>query len=81
MALAPLPPDAIPARIAIRRINGESTWYADFEEGGVPQSRIVGKKDAWNFDIERNLQVWILLLPDDACRVVRKKGNKKYVQI
>jgi hypothetical protein len=82
MPLPPLPDDAIKAHTYRRRPpKGNAKWFADYTKDGVAVSRDVTDKDAWNFDIENGLLVWIVIGPDNTCNIIRKKGNKKYVQI
>lgn len=47
---------------------------------GVPKLHPVTEQDAWNFDIEHNLPVKVLLVKG-AYRIVSRRGNKKYVNI
>jgi hypothetical protein len=82
MALAPLPPNTIQAHTFCRRTSaGKVEWTANYQVDGKPVSKNVSKQDAWNFDISNDLLVWIILEGPDNCEIVRKKGNKKYVQI
>ena len=47
---------------------------------GSPKLFPVTEQDAWNFDIEHNLPVKVVLM-GGAYRIVSRRGNKKYVNI
>lgn len=56
-------------------------WFVEFTQDSVKHCLTVTHQDAWNFDIERGLQVWVWLDKGQA-RIARKgKMNKRYVTI
>lgn len=70
-------PSWIPATIRILR----GRWFAEFTKSGRTHLLTVTRQDAWNFDIERGLQVWVWL-DKGQVRIARKgKMNKRYVTI
>lgn len=70
-------PSWISAVVRIRK----GRWFVEFTSGGVKHLLTVTHQDAWNFDIERGLQVWVWL-DQGQVRIARKgKMNKRYVTI
>lgn len=75
----------IPAIVCNLRDNPQTRWCAEFPDG----TRIpIHPDDTWNFDVSRGLQVWLKSEgerchrdPQGFCRIIRKRGNKKYVKI
>lgn len=59
-------------------------WHVSFEVDGEARTLLVDEAEAWNFDIEQFLLVWIdahQALHEGVCRILRRKGNKKFVRI
>jgi hypothetical protein len=73
----PLPLDAVPGTV-LRKNYQWRVLVGDTEYS-------VTDTDAWNFDIENNLPVFVILPPGndtaEPCKIVRKKNNKRYVTI
>ena len=70
------PTDAI-AAVVVRR---NHQWYAEFQLSGASKTEPVSKLDAWNFDIEHGLPI-LIVLREGEVRIIRKRNNKKYVQV
>jgi hypothetical protein len=57
-------------------------WRARYTNAeGVIGYLTVTNDDAWNFDIEHCLPVVVKLLPDGSCKILSRKGNKKFITI
>ena len=85
----PLPSGAIQAVCKIERVEDPVyeyavRWWACYQDAnGVDRRVSISKVDAWNFDIEHNLKIVMVLAEDGSCRIVRKvnKSNKRYIQV
>lgn len=81
-------PSLLHAVIFNLRDNPKARWCAEIEQGAQLCRIPLHPDDAWNFDVSAGLHVWLraedgrLILDDQGfCRIIKKRGNKKYVRI
>jgi len=57
-------------------------WRARYTDssGGVAYAPI-SDTQAWDADIEANLPIMMKILPDGYCKILSRRGNKRFITI